>query len=117
MQLIKTRKKELPKGSYEKLSVADGFRVTKAGGKCLINIRRVHYNSLDYKMTQEIVYDDTATIFAQGYRECIGLMTSLAYYKMPVFIRFHGYKKCNYHNGFTDDLGNVVPADTPGAYP
>lgn len=97
----------------------DGWKITRNGGKLLIDVYLSSYRQTDkkYRTTEEIVYDDTAKIISKGYRECIGFKNEIAYYKMPVYIKFHNFKKCDYRNGFTDDLGRVIPEDTPGAYP
>ncbi len=93
---------------------------TKKGGKLLIDISLKGWGQntdMKYIQREKISYDDTASIISKGYRKCIGLKTDLAYYNMPVYVQFHNFRKCEYTNGFTDDMGNIVDADTPGAYP
>lgn len=85
----------------------------------LIDISRAPWQSKEriYYQTEKVSYAPMEEIISMGYRECIGLKTSLAYYHMPIYVKFNYFKKCDYKHGYTDKLGNPVPEGTEGAYP
>lgn len=101
------------------MKVKEGWEITRKGGKLLVDISVSPWDraSRRYHRTEKIVYDDTADIITAGYRMCEGLKTDLAYYKMPIYVKFNGWVKCDYKQGFTDKLGVPVGKDTEGAYP
>lgn len=100
------------------MKILDGWKITKKGGKLLIDMTVPPWSkaSQRYHTDEKIVYDDTADILAKGYRPCDGYKTELAYYGMPIYIKFNYWHKCDYINGFTDEYGRPC-LEGPGAYP
>lgn len=102
------------------MRTTEGWMITKNGGKLLIDISLKGWGAkseMKYIQRETVCYDDTATIISRGYRQCLGLKNQLAYYNMPIFVQFHNFRKCDYRNGYTDDMGNVVQSGELGAYP
>ncbi len=102
-----------------KLKLMEGWKITKKGGKLLVDISIPPWSRSNHRFfqTEKIVYTPTSEIIMEGYRPCDGLKTELAYYGMPVFVRFNGWKKCDYINGFTDKYGRPCEESAPGAMP
>lgn len=96
------------------MKLLDGWKITRKGGKLLIDFTLKSYGTgpLKHIKKEEITYKSTSEIIQLGYRECIGYKTDLAYYKMPIYVKFHNFKKYDYKNGFTDEWGRPVDPET-----
>lgn len=105
--------------SVVKLKTFEGMKITKKGGKLLVDISIAPWKNSSHNFHQEerIVYDPREEIISRGYIPSEGLKTELAYYGMPVFVKLHNGTVCNYEKGWTDKYGNPVPPGTEGAYP
>lgn len=101
-----------------KLRMTEGWKITKQGGKLLVDISIPTWGKTlrRYYQTEKIVYYKKSDIIAMGYRPAEGLKSDLAYYNMPVYVRFNNWKVCDYVNGFTDQYGRPCAEDA-GAYP
>ena len=101
------------------MKIMEGWKITQNGGKLLVDISVSPWDhkSKRYFQREKIVYDDKKEIILRGYKECEGLKTDLAYWRMPVYVKFTGWKKCDYRKGFTDKLGIPCDKDVEGAYP
>ena len=69
-----------------------------------------------YVRRERLSYEDRAHIYRKGYTSCVGLIDSLGLYGIPVFVKFTGFKKCDYRKGWIDEHGCIVPEGTAGAY-
>lgn len=92
----------------------EGQKIVNNGGKLLIDIYLKPYDigSMRYRKTEDVTYKKISEIISLGYRECIGFKNELAYWRMPIYIKFHNFKKCeNYREGWTDEYGTPVDPD------
>lgn len=69
-----------------------------------------------YVRRQHISYEPTSKILRKGYTACIGLLDSLDLYGIPVYVKFIGFHKCDYRNGYISENGKIVSSEDPGAY-
>jgi len=97
------------------MKLLEGWRITRKGGKLLIDFYLKPFgdpHDMKYRPEEKIVYKPTEEIIGLGYRECVGYKTELAYYRMPIYAKFHNFKKFDYEHAWTDDLGNPVDPET-----
>ena len=101
-----------------KLKTIEGWRTTHKGGKLLVDFTLKSYghgNDMPYIRREEIVTIPTSEIISKGYRLCEGLKSELAFYRMPVYVRFHNFRKCDYRFGHLDEWGE--PTDDTNGWP
>jgi len=119
MRAINQREHKRVEYTGGKLSLMDGRRIAKDGGRILIDISIPAWGRKSHRcyITEKTVYDMTRSdVTRLGYMPCEGLKTSLSFYGIPIFARFNGWKKCDYKNGFTDQFGRPCP-ESEEAYP
>lgn len=93
----------------------EGMKTTKKGGKLLIDVYLKPFgdpHEMKYRSEERITYESTSEIICKGYRECVGFKTELAYYRMPIYMKLHNFKKFDYEHAWTDDYGNPVNPET-----
>lgn len=96
------------------MGLIEGFRAGSKGKKLLIDINltaATPTSKLRYFRREELTDLPTEDIIFKGYRECIGAKSGLAFYRIPVYIRFGNFKKCDYKNGYIDDYGRPTTAE------
>lgn len=95
------------------MKMIEGWKIGMNGGKLLVDFTMKPWgDELKHRTDEQITYKSTAEIISLGYRECIGYKTKLAYYKIPVYVKFHNFKKFDYSHGWTDEFGNPVDPET-----
>jgi hypothetical protein len=111
----KKEKKQNPK----KLGLIEGWKLAGEGYKLMVDFTLKSFAAGDdmkfiplYRLTK----DPVATLISKGYRESEGLVTKLAYYRMPVYVKFNNFKKCDFRKGFVDELGRIVKNPEDGQY-
>ena len=107
----KKEKKQNP----EKLGLIEGWKLAKDGYKLCIDFTLKSFGAGDdmqYIRTARLTKDSTGSIISKGYRQADGLITSLAYYRMPVYVKFNNFKKCDFRNGYVDEIGRLVKEPT-----
>ena len=106
-----------------KLKIIEGWRLASKGKKLLVDIHLDYYYSEGkvcgfgpragekvYQCDERLTDLSTSEIIANGYRECDGWKSSLAFYRMPIYIRFHNFKKCDYRSGYVNQWGDPTDA-------
>lgn len=95
----------------------EGWRLSLKGYKLLVDFTlRPWCRELRHSTRERLTDQPTSEIISLGYREAMGYKTAIAFYRMPVYVRFIGYHKCDYRNGFVDEYGHPCE-ERPGAYP
>lgn len=95
-----------------KLSLIEGFRAASQGKKLLIDANlSTQVNRSRYFRHEELTDLPTEEIIYRGYRECIGAKSGLAFYRIPIYIKFGNFTKCDYKNGYIDDYGRPTTAE------
>ena len=100
----------------------EGWKLARDGYKLVIDFTLKSFASGDdmqYIRTARLTKDSVGLIISRGYRQADGLITSLAYYRMPVYVKFNNFRKCDYTKGYVDDLGRIVkdPEENTSAVP
>lgn len=101
-----------------KMKMIQGWRATSKGSKLLVDFTLKSYGDdkdLPYIRKEQMVTIPTSEIISNGYRLCEGLKSELAFYRMPVYVRFHNFEKCDYKNGHLDAWGE--PTDDSDGWP
>lgn len=112
-----------------KLKIIEGWKLASKGKKLLVDLTLDGYTFIDgkiygygpragekvYRCNEELTDLPTSQIIAMGYRETEGWKDGLAFYRMPVFIRFHNFTKCDFRKGYVDRWGD--PTDPKHGVP
>ena len=107
-----------------KLKLIEGWMATHKGTKLLVDITLDSYTFINgqvygygpragekvYKCEEKLTDMPTSAIISQGYRQCEGWKDGLAFYRMPIYIRFHNFRKCDYRRGYVDRWGEPTDA-------
>ena len=131
MDMIKGLRDRLPKSKVpdespeerirqkKKITLAEGQRIRKSGGKLLVDVSVPPWSngSRRFYTTERISYDPVSEIIGYGYRSCDGYKQELPFYGLPVYMKFNGWRKCDYTRGFTDQFGRPCPEDNEYSIP
>lgn len=112
-----------------KLKLIEGWKLAGQGKKLLVDLTLDGYTYINgqvhgygpragekvYKCEEKLTDMPESKIIAMGYRICEGWKDGLAYYRMPIYIRFHNFKKCDYRSGYVDGWGE--PTDSKHGVP
>ena len=93
------------------------MKVARDGGKIQVDVVLKGYSDGNprTRTVESIVYCGKSDLVFRGYRPVDGYRTKLAYWRIPIYIKYHNFKKCDYVNGFVDDFGR--PTDAEHGYP
>lgn len=96
----------------------EGWKTTLKGGKLLVDFTLKSYGhgpDMPFTRMEKIVTIPKSEIRSMGYRRCEGLKSHLAFYGMPVYVRFHNFRKCDFRFGHLDMWGE--PTNDPNGWP
>jgi hypothetical protein len=85
----------------------EAIKVTRKKGKCVVDLTLKSYDigTPTFDVKEQIVYVEKADLIRNGYRKCEGYKTELAYWKIPVYMKLHNFRKCDYARGYCDEFG------------
>ena len=94
-----------------KLKIIEGWMLASKGKKLLVDITQKPWgDDMRYRCEEKLTDLSTAEIIFAGYREADGWKDGLAFYRMPIYVRFHNFKKCDYRRGYVDRWGEPTDA-------
>ena len=107
--------------SRVKLGTIEGWRLSFQDYKLLVDFTLRPWGSdsdLKHSTREQLTTRPLNEMILMGYRESEGYKSSLAFYRIPVYVKFNNFRKCEgYQNGWVDRMGIPCPAGTPNAHP
>ena len=104
-----------------KLGTIEGWRLSFQDYKLLVDFTLRPWGSdsdLKHNTREQLTTRPLNEIIQMGYRESEGYKSKLAFYRIPVYVKFNNFRKCEgYQNGWVDRMGIPCPEGTPGAHP
>lgn len=105
-----------------KLGTIEGWRMSfEDDYKLLVDFTLRPWGSdsdLKHDTREQLTTRPLNEIIRMGYRESEGYKSKLAFYRIPVYVKFNNFKKCEgYQNGWVDRMGVPCPPGTPNAHP
>lgn len=98
------------------MKIIEGWKAASNGQKLLVDLTlRPWGDQLMYRCNEQLTDKPVSEIISMGYRECEGWKDGLAFYRMPIYVKFHNFKKCDYKKGFIDKWGE--PTDSMHGFP
>lgn len=99
------------------MKIIEGWKLAGQGKKLLVDLSLMpswtwgsRAGDKVYNCDEELTDLPTSQIISMGYREAEGWKDGLAFYRMPVYVKFHGFVKCDYRHGYIDRWGEPTDA-------